>query len=635
MRFLARLTIRQRLMIPLIIQLIFVLVVAFIYWQSRGAIQQQEARSQQIGVVLQEMRQATAGVTDYLHGRKSHQETQAAFDAAFTQLAEAASLNRDLQDRRQAITQQLKQAETLLQANQQIEREIFELTNVSAQQSNDFLKGVSQKLADPSQEKSVGQLERLVIAGAMVNTDSSLRLQSQFLKLKADLRQQQALQDMLTLLIDNVRQDERNLAGTPFAGLPQASLKANLRIQELSGQYVSQAQAAQQAEAAIVATVQQLSSTLGKAENQGAYAIYLYFSGLLETILVLVVLGSLAIIATGTLTFRSIIRPIQEIDRTARKLALAGGDLTQRLNVQGNDEIAQLAANFNSFLDKLQQMFRELAQLAQRLQTAADSSRHASQQTAASVDQSQLSSQQATAAVVQLDQLARDLTTHVTQVATEATASDGQVQHAHGKVADNVTLMNTLERSIQEAKQVIAQLVQDSQNVGGILSTIREIADQTNLLALNAAIEAARAGEQGRGFAVVADEVRKLAQRTQESVTETHELIERLQTAAQQAEASMETGNRRTQESARNSEQISTLTDQIRAAIVQLKTTSQAVAEVVMQQEQAAGAASERLQHIADQTKIASQAAHQTQASSEQSADIAHQLNQVVGYFKI
>jgi methyl-accepting chemotaxis protein len=209
-------------------------------------------------------------------------------------------------------------------------------------------------------------------------------------------------------------------------------------------------------------------------------------------------------------------------------IASGEGDLTQRLHVHGHDEIAQLGHAFNRFVDKLQQTIQRVAQVtAQVNSTASDMAR----QTATVAQHLQThdnETEQVVTAVTEMSSAAQEVAQNTTQVADAATSATQDAQNAQTQVHESIASVERLVAKMSESSQQVDQLKAQSDKITSVLSVIGEIAEQTNLLALNAAIEAARAGEQGRGFAVVADEVRTLASRTQTSTHEIRDMLDGL-----------------------------------------------------------------------------------------------------------
>jgi methyl-accepting chemotaxis protein len=249
------------------------------------------------------------------------------------------------------------------------------------------------------------------------------------------------------------------------------------------------------------------------------------------------------IVAAIFLVYKNMIaRKLSILNGSLDQLAAGGSDLTQQLDDKGNDEVAALARSFNKFLGQHREFIKKIADSAQQLSAS----------THDLAGETKLAQKDAAEQKEQISLIAtaiNEMSATIQEVASSTAAAETSAHQAKDEtlsgarvVEENITIIHTLSSEIEQAAEVIQTLKKDSESIGTVLDVIRGISEQTNLLALNAAIEAARAGEHGRGFAVVADEVRTLASRTQESTVEIQEMIERLQQGADSAVTVMDKG---------------------------------------------------------------------------------------------
>lgn len=243
-----------------------------------------------------------------------------------------------------------------------------------------------------------------------------------------------------------------------------------------------------------------------------------------------------------------IVAPLAEITASVRAVADGNGDLTKRLPVSSRDELGRLAENFNGFMEKLQTLVRDNIQYANIVEVAAQELLTQSTNSQRAVERQEVSISMVVTAVNELTKAIAEVALNTTNAAGHTQKVADNTHQVQGRIRHAVGQIKTLTQSISDTTEVMLRLENQAKEVTSVIDVIRGVAEQTNLLALNAAIEAARAGEQGRGFAVVADEVRTLASRTQQSTQDIQNMLQLLQNGVQAAVNAMSASNTMTQD---------------------------------------------------------------------------------------
>jgi methyl-accepting chemotaxis protein len=327
-------------------------------------------------------------------------------------------------------------------------------------------------------------------------------------------------------------------------------------------------------------------------------------------------------------------KKLQQLTTALHGIAEGDGDLTQRLDASAKDELGDVARGFNSFIGKLQSLVGNIKGSTLTLATSAQKLSLVSEQTNTEVAKQQSQTDQLATAINEMVATVQEVARNTHQAAEAADKAQQESQSGQSVVNANINAMDTLAGEVEKASNVIHLLETDTAEIGGVLDVIRGIAEQTNLLALNAAIEAARAGEQGRGFAVVADEVRTLASRTQESTQEIQNMIERLQSRTRQAVEAMHGNQAQAQIGVERAGEVQTSLQTISATITEINELNIQIANAAEQQSQVAEDVNQSIRHISQSTQSTVGGSAQIANASENLTHLATQLKSLVEQFK-
>ena len=330
-----------------------------------------------------------------------------------------------------------------------------------------------------------------------------------------------------------------------------------------------------------------------------------------------------------------ITRPLNRVISAIEDLAGGEGDLTLRVNVDSKDELGHLSASLNQFLEKLHDLIRRAATTSSQVREASNQMLKLNSQSQEMIGSQHSSTDMVATAINEMAATVQEVAQSASSAADEARQADADARTGSERVNSSLISIRDLAQDVGRAAEVIHKLETEAEGVGSVLDVIRGIAEQTNLLALNAAIEAARAGEQGRGFAVVADEVRTLASRTQQSTTEIQGMIEKLQCGARNAVSVMDAGREKAQASVERAESAGSSLIEITKAVASISSMNTQIASAAEEQSVVTAEINRNITEISVISDRNSQVSSEAAQASTVLSEYAGELDRIVQNFKI
>ncbi|PWK47971.1 methyl-accepting chemotaxis protein [Pleionea mediterranea] len=351
---------------------------------------------------------------------------------------------------------------------------------------------------------------------------------------------------------------------------------------------------------------------------------------------IIIVIALVAIAAAVLISFLvigSIRKPLNQVVEVIGNVA--DGDLTRSINVERQDELGSLGDSVNNLVAKLRQILGSIASSSEQLAASAEQTENIAREGHQSINSQREQTELVATAMAEMTATVNEVANSANSTLQEVQGANAETQTGQEIVRQNIATINSLASEIESASGVIYKLNEYSDNIGSVLDVIRGIADQTNLLALNAAIEAARAGEQGRGFAVVADEVRTLASKTQESTSEIQGMIERLQNGTKDAVTVMEKSQDEARVSVDQTAKAGKALESITRAVGVINDMSTHIASSAEEQSAVTNEMHENITTISSLADQTAQGSNESLDASQQLAKLAAELKQMVSQFKI
>ncbi|MHC8404667.1 MULTISPECIES: methyl-accepting chemotaxis protein [unclassified Pseudomonas] len=330
---------------------------------------------------------------------------------------------------------------------------------------------------------------------------------------------------------------------------------------------------------------------------------------------------------------RQIVTPLNETLKVAERIA--AGDLTHNLASQRRDELGQLQRAIQSMTEGLRVLISGIGEGVTQIASAAEELSAVTEQTSAGVNSQKIETDQVATAMNEMTATVQEVARNAEEASEAAAAADQQAREGDKVVGEAIAQIERLALEVGNSTEAMGHLKRESDKIGSVLDVIKSVAQQTNLLALNAAIEAARAGEAGRGFAVVADEVRSLAQRTQKSTEEIEELIIGLQTGTQQVATIMDNSRTLTDSSVELTRRAGGSLENITRTVSAIQSMNQQIAAAAEQQTAVAEEINRSVLNVRDVSEQTSAASEETAASSIELARLGTHLQTLVGRFKV
>lgn len=356
-------------------------------------------------------------------------------------------------------------------------------------------------------------------------------------------------------------------------------------------------------------------------------------SGAITTIFLVVLISIGLAVGIAMVTVRSITVPLAKVNEILG--VVASGDLTKRLDDKAHDEFGDLARNCNQVITNLRQLIQGIISRSTQLAAASEQTSAITVETTTAIREQKSQVTQAATATTEMSSTSQGVMQSSNDALAEIKNADSEAERVKVISENNKQTILQLSTEVDQASAVINKLHKDSASIGSILDVIRGIAEQTNLLALNAAIEAARAGEQGRGFAVVADEVRSLASKTQASTQEIQAMIQVLQTGAHAAVEAMNKGKKQAENCVTQTEVAAQALESITNAVHLAHDMSEQISHAAKEQNQVSNEISHLLESIVTIAEQTASGAEQTSQSSHEVARLAEELRQSVDQFKV